>query len=291
MKVSKSQIRNTSIAYWSKRNPKTCFMTFLLSISKQNDIPWLPKDIRKLLFEYMTKFIQFHHNKIGNMNPYDKINNVSNNNVNKIKFRRLNELVLVQPITYIIPANTIKCTHISATRMGRENMHVKMAFNIQESKIANNLMKLEEGVKNSLEELIGDCVEYRPFLKTFHNSITSQISSQKSTENVLFFAKHMKMDYQQYDLKQHYESNPYTNINYIHFDEKHYDYCHNTSLRLKPKIQSWKIVDVKDWVKFDFVMTIYAISKTKSVVKSNEEKRWSIRFRLEPKLPFWLEVD
>ena len=124
-------IRDVSSKYWAERNPKNCFKTFLLSLERINI--WLPKDIRKLLFQYMNNFVQFHNNKIGNMNPEDKVNT----NITKLKQKlsRVTELVLVEPITYIIPANTLICSHLSATRVGRETVHVKMAFRSEERRV------------------------------------------------------------------------------------------------------------------------------------------------------------
>jgi hypothetical protein len=221
----------------------------------------------------MNNFVQFHNNKIGNMNPEDKVNT----NITKLKQKlsRVTELVLVEPITYIIPANTLICSHISATRVGRETVHVKMAFTIKDEKISTDLIRIENKIVNSLDDLFKNKELYRPTIKSFENA------------NVFFFAKHMEMDQYDYNLKQHYDEDPYTNIDYIHFDKKHYVWGGNY---IDKRVQEWKRVDNKEWVKFNFLMTIYAVSKTKSN-NSEKEKRWSMRFKLEPTLPFWLETD
>jgi hypothetical protein len=265
-------IMQVSNEYWEKRNPYKCFKVFLMSLLRRCDIPWLCLDIRKLLFQYLTRYIQFHHNKLGKWNPIYKIS--------KEKICKVTELNFVDPITYIISANTMQCSHISATGIGKDSMHVKMAFNIMCQKVANKLIQIEEKVKMSLEEILRKKLssdDWRPTIK------------KDSGKYILFFAKYCDTDYN-INLKRHYEDKPYTKLDSFHFDERRYRYDSKISK------QNWKLINVNNWVNFDFLFTVCAVSKNRNKatfggVHKDSPKRWSLRFRIEPKLPFWLEID
>ena len=122
-----------------------------------------------------------------------------------------------------------------------------MAFAIKNEKVKNELLQFENKVRKSLEEILDINENWRPTIR----------------ENTLFFG--MNRDIRSY--KQHYDDDPYTKLEFMRFNKN-----------------NWGIVEYNDWVKFDFVMTIYSVAV-------NKKKKWSIRFKLEAKLPFWLEVD
>jgi hypothetical protein len=161
--------REESIAYWSQRNPWRCFKEFLLChyrMVKQGDILKMPSDMRKLLFYYFQKYIQFHKKKSSGSKCID----------------------IVTPINFIIPEGTMKCIHISGRKLGREIFHYRLAFKIQDPRILHRLVEFETNIKQSLEFETNISLE-------FETNISLEFETNKNwksmlKESTLFYTMH-----------------------------------------------------------------------------------------------------
>jgi len=251
----KGWIRDESIEYWKYRNPKICFNVFLLCLKKREDIPWLPKDIRKLLFDYFNKFVQFHHNKLGKWD-LSCLNYGNQKYENKIQ--KLTQLDFVEPINYIIHANSIYCTHISYSRFGRDKSHTKFAFKIVSDKVIKDLTEIENRNKMSLE-------------KIFNKNLSNEEWRFSVLENTLFYAIYSDVLYPNVDI----DKKSYTNFDSILFDKNGNLKCLNFS------DEYVYLINNKELVKFDLVFSAESVSKTG---KEKNKKRWAINFKLIPKL-------
>ena len=170
--------REQSIAYWSERKPLICFREFLLCYYRmvnEGDAIKIPPEIRKLLFSYLQKHVQFHLKKRSGSKSIE----------------------IVTPINLAIPMNTMKCVHLSAKRLGRESWHYRLCFEIQDTHVLQQLEEIETNIKQSLK-----FNRWKPMLKgstlfyTAHTSCGPEEYFDESdpTRNPESFYNHVKVE-------------------------------------------------------------------------------------------------
>lgn len=83
--------REKSLEYWKNRNNKTIYYSFLFVLKTNTVLPKLPKDIKKLIYDYVMKFTPFHCQPTYLTKSFE----------------------LVNSINIVIPKTSMVCTFIS----------------------------------------------------------------------------------------------------------------------------------------------------------------------------------
>lgn len=133
-----------SKSYWSKRDAKRGFLTFLLCVKKKQFK--LPSDIKKLIYDELKKYYPF----LLQSRPY--------------KIHRQHDLL--HEIVIDIPADTLRCVHLRVRDKGCNNKTaVRCVFTIYNNDIGNKIMEIENNVINSMyhrtNNITRDSYEYR----------------------------------------------------------------------------------------------------------------------------------
>lgn len=131
-------LREQQVAYWSKRDPVEGFKTLTLCLFRLDLIRFVPKDIRKILFDLIVVCDP----------PFFKTNKMK-------KFRLNHDLVFDRCIN--IPAGILKCVHISEMKHGSDYAKYKVSFLFTDKKLADFIMRTEKSLsKIKKEELYPD---------------------------------------------------------------------------------------------------------------------------------------
>lgn len=136
--------RALSIAHWHGYSDARAFLAFLSCLSKRDDIPKLPKDIKQLLFAHVKRLLSFH------IPPSKK------------------SMDLVNEVFVAIPANTLQCHKLLIKCMGGKSLvRIQCQFQILSPEVANEIRSIEDRISDSLPREKG--TRYRRRLN--HNNI------------------------------------------------------------------------------------------------------------------------
>jgi len=123
--------KENSINYWSKRNPCQGFRTFLWCYNQRLDLPWLSKDIKKILYKYIAYHLQF----------------------NKLSKNRSPKIDTVNNISMTFPNNSLQCVGLTVCRINNNNnWRCKAIFRFNDDKIYALLMRLEKRLFDSVPQ-------------------------------------------------------------------------------------------------------------------------------------------